>query len=288
VTKAMINAKLLIVLTLLSLIPTIYVLNINNSGTGESGELFVLAPPVLQKPLDFVVRGFTERYGVLVKTSYEPTGSLISKLRLSGRGDVLVTADHEFMQQAVEEGLVIDGSVRVLTYLIPAIIVPKNNPANITSLKDLTKPNLKIAIANPEISPAGRYAVAILVNAGIYEEVKDNIIVYAESISKLASLVALGAVDAAIGFHVMHYWYPNETEIIWLQPQEIPEVACQLIGITKYARSTELSKKFVDFVVESLERDGFWRSSGYITSIEELRTYSLTDKVPEICLGAVK
>jgi len=284
----MINARLIAVLTLLLLASTIYVLITNNLRTSELEELFILAPPVLQKPLDLIISEFTERYGVLVKTSYEPTGSLINKLRLSGRGDVLVTADHEFMQQAVEEGLVIGDSVRVLTYLIPAIIVPRNNPANITNLKDLTKPNLKIAIANPEVSPAGRYAITVLINTGIYEEVKNNIVVYAESISKLASLVALGAVDAAIGFHVMHYWYPNETEIIWLQPQEVPEVACQLIGIAKNTSNTELSKKFVDFVIESLKRDDVWKDIGYITSIEELRTYDLADKVPEICLGIVR
>ncbi len=286
--KTMINAGLIAVLTLSLFTSSIYVLITNNLRSSESNELLILAPPALQKPLDSVISEFTERYGVLVRTSYEPTGSLINKLRLSGNGDVLVTADHEFMLQAVEYGLVINDSVRVLTYLIPAIIVPKNNPANITNLKDLTKPNLKIAIANPEISPAGKYAIAILINAGIYEEVKDNIVVYAESISRLASLVALGAVDAAIGFHVMHYWYPNETEIVWLQPQEIPEVACQLIGITKQTSNTDLSKKFVDFVVESLKRDNVWRDSGYITSIEELRRYNLVDKVPEICLGIVK
>lgn len=82
----MINARLIAVLTLLLLASTIYVLITNNLRTGELEELFILAPPVLQKPLDLIISEFTERYGVLVKTSYEPTGSLINKLRLSGRG----------------------------------------------------------------------------------------------------------------------------------------------------------------------------------------------------------
>lgn len=82
--------------------------------------------------------------------------------------------------------------------MVPAIIVPRGNPKNITCLEDLAKQDIRIGIGDPDTVCVGEYAIELLMYNNLYDKVKDNIVVYAESCSKTAMLPATGAVDAII------------------------------------------------------------------------------------------
>ena len=66
------------------------------------------------------------------------------------------------MEIAKRDGDVLPKQRKIIVYLVPAINVQKGNPHNIRTLKDLTKPGLKVAIANPEGVCVGVYAVEII------------------------------------------------------------------------------------------------------------------------------
>src|SRR5215468_5364842 len=53
------------------------------------------------------------------------------------------------------------------------IVVPKNNPAGITSIYDLTKPGTKIVVAGPTV-PVGSYTLQVLKNMNLTSKVTPN------------------------------------------------------------------------------------------------------------------
>ena len=55
------------------------------------------------------------------------------------------------MAKAVNDGVVdINQNVKIIAYLVPAILTQKGNPKNIQGLYDLLKKEIRVAIGNPE------------------------------------------------------------------------------------------------------------------------------------------
>lgn len=241
-------AGLLILISVLG-----YFLVMNERSPGAA-RLLVYAPPAVAR----LVEGFSQEYsgnrGIQVDMIIQPTGQLLIKLESTKEGDILITADDDFMLKAVERGLVYPDSIRVISFGIPVLVVPKGNRANITGLGDLMYKASKIGIADPASAPYGKVAVEIFVKAGIYEAIKDKINIYPD-INAVANQVRLGQVDAAILPHYVKAWFPNEVEIVWLRAEEITRAPCQLIGITKYTRDYNLSQEFINSFIKFIERD---------------------------------
>src|SRR3972149_11501165 len=153
---------------------------------------------------------------------------------------------------AKKESLVFPESEKILAYLIPAIIVQKGNPKNIHSLIDLTKDNIRVAIANPEMVCVGTYAVEIIENNLIPAQkirFKKNLVNYTESCEKTANVISLKAVDAVLGWRVFQYWDPQRIETIYLKPEEIPRIGYIPIAISRFTQDRMLAQKFIDYLL---------------------------------------
>lgn len=70
------------------------------------------------------------------------SGALLSALEITKIGDVYIPSSPEFLILARQRGIVnfTISQPRILAYLVPAIIVQKGNPKNITKLEDLARP----------------------------------------------------------------------------------------------------------------------------------------------------
>jgi molybdate transport system substrate-binding protein len=259
-------------LSLITLILIAYIITQPSLAPVEKPEeILFLLPPSLYKPLQPFIDQFNSDSPAYKITVYvQPTGSLITRIRLSGEGDVFGSADSEYMKAMMEEGLVHGDKVFLVSYSIPALIVPKGNPSNITRLQDLVAKEVKIAIADPETAPSGKKAVNLLKNNGVYEAVKDRLIILADA-AQVAKQVSLGLVDVAVAYHFIHYWYPGETDIVWLDPSEIPGIDCQLIGVLKTSKNPELAERVLKTILEKARMDSGMRKLGYFQAIEDLK-----------------
>ncbi len=152
----------------------------------------------------------------------------------------------------------------------------------ITCLRDLAKPGVRVSTGDPKTVCVGEYAVDLLKFNGLYDKVKGNIVVYAESCSKTAMLPATGAVDAIIGWHVFHYWYPDKTDIVWLKPNQIPKISYIPIGILKYSKNPDAARKFIEFAVSSPFAKKVFRKYHYFASEKEAREYAPYAQIPKL------
>ena len=221
-------------------------------------------------PEEELVAAFQKETGITVEYTMSGSGTLLSAIELAKVGDLFAPGSQDYMQKAINDGIMVNSSIKTLAYLVPAIIVQKGNPKNITSLSDLAKPGLKVGIGNPDSVCVGLYAQDILTKAGLWDSVKPNIVTYASSCSNVATLVVTKAVDAVIGWHVFYNWTPDKVDIIYLKPEQIPKIAYVCIGITKYADDPTSAQKLIDYLLSS-EGKAVFTKYGYFSTLEEAK-----------------
>lgn len=241
-----------------------------NAEPVNEAPLLVLAGVASRPALEEAAALFTERHHVYVSFLYGGSGDMLSKISMTGVGDIFIPASHDYMEMAVSRDLVSSDSCRLLAYLVPALLVTAENPAGIKELADLASPGVKIAFARPENVALGLYAAEIIDRSGLREPVQKNITVFLENAAKVANAVALGSVDAAIGWREMKSWESGRLKVIPLAPSLIYRVASIKAGIVKSCRRQEIAEKFIEFLVSDTGRKIFARH-GYLTSEKEIK-----------------
>jgi molybdate transport system substrate-binding protein len=221
---------------------------------------------------------FEKETGIHVELHFGGSGSMLSQMSLSRRGDVYFPGSSDYMAKAIETKAVQPDSVREIAYLIPAINVPRSNPKSIEGLQDLGRKGVKLAIANPRSVCVGLYAVEILEKNGLKERVKPNIKTYVESCSRAASIVALKNVDAAIGWRVFGSWNPRRILTIALKPHEIPRIASIPIAISTFSQNNLGAQQFIDFLKSDAGKNIF-RKWGYIVTEAEARRFAPNSEI---------
>ena len=233
----------------------------------QSGNIEVFCGTAVKPVMDELVERYESETGARVLVRYAASGAALSQMALSRRGDVFVAGSPDFMEKAARLHLVRKGAERTLAYLVPALVVPKNNPKNIRRLSDLTRPDVIVGLANPETVCAGAYAVEILEANGLLDAVKRRVKVYAESCSAAAAMVAMKKVDAVIGWRECGCPAAGALEVIPLQPEEIPRIAYIPAAATMNAKRPADAEAFVRFLASSRSRAVF-EKQGYITRRE--------------------
>jgi molybdate transport system substrate-binding protein len=152
------------------------------------------------------------------------------------------------------------------------IAVQQNNPKNVKNLEDMLKPGIKIGIGNPRAVCLGLYSIEIFEHNHILSEAMKNIVTYAESCDKTASLIAMKSVDAGIGWDVFHDWNPA-IDIVYLKPDQICRIAYIPAAVSKYSRNKAYAQQFIDFLISRAGQEIF-RKWGYITGEIEARKFA--------------
>jgi molybdate transport system substrate-binding protein len=221
-------------------------------------------------PMEEAAAAFKEKTGIDVFLNFGGSGTMLSQIELSRSGDLYIPGSQDYMAKAERQNVVDPASVQKVAYLIPVIAVPKGNPENIRSLADLARPGIRVGIGNPSAVCLGLYAVEIFDYNHLLAEISKNIVVNAESCSKVASLISLKSVDAVIGWDVFQHWDPDNIEVIYLSPEQLPRIAYIPGAVTEYAKDTDRARRFLDFLT-SPPGQSIFQKWGYITSENDAR-----------------
>lgn len=224
--------------------------------------------PAMEEAAD----AFQEKTGIEVYLNFSGSGTMLSQMKISKSGDLYIPGSPDFMAMAVKDGVAESDSIKIIAYLVPAILVPRGNPKNIQSLSDLAMPGIEVGIGNPESVCVGLYAYEIMEYSGLMEEIEPNIVTHAESCSKTATLVALNSVDAILGWRVFASWH-DTVDVVYLEPEQLPRLAYIPGAVSTYTQNKENARKFLDFLV-SPEGQEIFAKWGYIATEEEARKYA--------------
>jgi molybdate transport system substrate-binding protein len=216
---------------------------------------------------------FQKQTGIMVDLNFGGSGTMLSQMNLARRGDVYIPGSPDYMVKAGREGSVDTKTIKILTYLVPAIGVQPGNPKGIRTLADLAKPGVKVGIGNPESVCVGLYAVEILERSKLLQEVNKNIVTHASSCAATEALLVMKKVDAVIGWEAFEQWNPGKIETVFLKPSDISRLAYIPAAVSSYAKNRIAAQKFIDFLVSPAGRKIFSKW-GYAVSEQTARRYA--------------
>jgi molybdate transport system substrate-binding protein len=131
---------------------------------------------------------------------YGSSGNFFAQLQQQAPYDIFLSADTTYPRQLVELQLASQDDYFLYAVGRLIILVSRDSTLNfeahgIEALADATV--RKIAIANPRLAPYGQAAEEALKNLGIYERVKDRLVL-GDNVNQAAQFVDSGAADAGI------------------------------------------------------------------------------------------
>ncbi|MGQ9823135.1 MAG: molybdate ABC transporter substrate-binding protein [Thermogutta sp.] len=244
---------------------------VNSSRSGDSPRLLAFVGAASKPAAEEAAQLYERQTGVKVELVFGGSGYVLSQMKLTREGDLYFPGSSDYMEIAKRDGLVFADSERVLVYLVPAINVQKGNPRNIRELRDLTRPGIKVAIANPQGVCVGTYAVEIIDRNFSPEEkaaFRGNLLNYTESCEKTATAISLKMADAVIGWRVFEHWDPARIETVPLAKEQIARVGYIPIAISTFTKDRAAAGRFIDFLAGPEGRRVFAKYH-YFASAEE-------------------
>ncbi len=231
-------------------------------------ELIVFCGGAFKKPLDEIIQQYDK---AKVSANYGAIYTLFSQLTLAKHGDVFFVPSPDIMELGVKKGLVKKESMKNFLYLVPVIVVIKGNPKKIHGLKDLLRPDVRFAMANPETVYIGALAAEIFEKNLSPDELnilRKKIQTYAEDISKLFSYLLMDQVDAVLGFDFLKGWAPDKVDVVKLKPHEVIRIGHGAMGILTFSKHPKEAERFINFILSDKGQNVF-KKYGYITSLKE-------------------
>ena len=168
--------------------------------TAPQGPL-VLAPASMQGALDEVAAAWAAEGHPKPVLSYAASSAIARQAIAGARADLLITADQDWMDQADAAGVVMPGSRSDLAANRIVLVAPRASTVSFELLPRAplaaTLGDARLAMADPDAVPAGRYGRAALIRLGLWQSVAPRV-ARAENVRAALALVERGAAPLGI------------------------------------------------------------------------------------------
>jgi molybdate transport system substrate-binding protein len=162
------------------------------AGGAPSGTIHVFAAASLTEAFTTLGRQFERAHpGVKVVFNFGASSTLAQQINAGAPADVFASASTKNMDQVVSAGGATGSTAFVKNVM--EIAVPPSNPAHVTSLKELAKSSVKVALCQAQV-PCGATAQRAFHNAGITV----TPVTLEADVKSVLSKVELGEVDAGV------------------------------------------------------------------------------------------
>jgi molybdate transport system substrate-binding protein len=248
-------------------------------------ELRVFTASSLMHVTEEMVAQFEKDNNVKLIFNSDSSSNLYTQIISGSPVDVFMSADHKWTDQLLinNPGLLNNRYEKFTTTSLQIILAP-GNPANITSIADLTKPGVKLVMVVPS-APAGAYTNATIwkidstwgnsdsaqyIDSGIYKNfnasIYQNVFSYENNVEYVVGKVSLGIGTADAGIVYVSdgvYGINTGAQVSFIEiPAEVNTRGTYGIGVVGSTQHPEIAQKFMDYWLsetgkELLTKHGF-------------------------------
>ncbi len=214
---------------------------------------------VNRRAVEDIVLQFEQREGVVVNTIYDGCGILTSRMQTidgqsttHGFPDIYMACDLYYLEN-VRTWFQNAANVSETDIVIA---VPQGS-TKVRELSDLVKPGIRVAVGEPDQCTIGALTRRLLVDAGLYDQLKakqqrdGEVVVEKSSSALLVPDVVTGHVDAAVAYitDVM----PNRDRVDVVRIQSPLNRAVQPLSIARSSQHKHLARRLFQRIAESPE-----------------------------------
>jgi len=207
-------------------------------------ELVILCGNSFVKPTEQLCSQFTAQTGIEVATTVAGSEDFLPLVKAGQQGDILVTHD-PYLDYVRDANALADHAQ--VGFVAPVVAVQPGNPKGISSIEDLTRPGLKVALSNPKYSTCGELVLGLLEKKGIKDAVMKNVENrLTKGHSNLGNLLKTQTVDAVIMWNGVAHTFRDSLQVVPTPYEYDKEIRVHIIGLN-YSKEPELLKQFIDF-----------------------------------------
>ncbi len=205
----------------------------------------------LMKPMNELIKTFERGTGAKVEVHYGGSAEIYGVLTTTGC-DIFVPGAYYYTKNAISKGYIVNDTVKNVTLHVPVIAVPKGNPANIHSLKDLTKPGVRVVLGDPKAAAIGKVSKKIFEKNGLWKNVSKNVVVFTPTVNQLLIYIATGQADGTTIWEDMTTWAQakGKIEVVQIPPEQnaIKTIPTAVTLRAKKSGNFEIAKAFNDYI----------------------------------------
>jgi len=170
--------------------------------TASAADVVVFAAASLKNALDDVAAAYKAETGKIVSINYAASSVLAKQIEQAAPADIFFSADLDWMDYLQARNLIRKDTRRTLLRNKLVLVAPKTSSASVdlapgAKLSDLLGADGKLAMANVDSVPAGKYGKAALTKLGLWDAVAGRI-VQADNVRAALAFVARGEAPAGI------------------------------------------------------------------------------------------
>ena len=182
--------------------------------------------------------------------SFAGSDQLALQIRQGAPADVYAAASPRYTQLLYRDGFVQKPVVFATNKLI--VLVPRSNPAHITTVYDLRREGIKLVIGDRTV-PIGSYTRQILDALGITTDVTKNVVSQETDVKGIVTKVGLGEADAGFVYLTDAKPVASRTRSIALPAWAQPPIRYEL-AVVKASANVAAAKAFLKKVTSKRGR----------------------------------
>jgi molybdate transport system substrate-binding protein len=239
------------------LITTAFLIGCSGSSGDGQDEILVFAAASVTNALNEAVESYERATGVNINISYAGSQILAQQIASGAPAQVFISAGESPVEFLRGRGLVDSESALVSNKLVA---ITKRSLTE-QSLAALLSPNIeRIALADPDVAPAGTYSREALRAAGLWESLQPKIVL-GQDVRATMAFVEAGNADIAL-VYITDAAVARGVETLDIVPHDSYGPIVYPVVTVKSDESTEAADAFVQFLL-SPDAQEIFRSNGF-------------------------
>ena len=226
-------------------------------------EILVFAAASLRDALEEVGDDFHQARGVRVRFSYGGSVAMAQQLVCGAPADLFLSAGPGPMDALEREGLLTPGTRVDLLGNALVVVAEEGDVAALSDPQDLLSPDVRrIAVADPQLAPAGAYAREALQSLGLWASLEPKLVMGA-NVRTVLEYVDSGNADAAVVYASDASISPD-LRVLWTFAPETHSPVVYPVAVLREAVAPDVARLFREFLLgaeagEVFDRSGFRR-----------------------------
>jgi molybdate transport system substrate-binding protein len=225
----------------------------------RAADTVVFAAASLKNALDAAAALYQEKTGKTVTANYAASSALAKQIEEKAPADIFFSADLAWMDYLEEQNLIKNDSRVTLLGNTIVLVAPKDSAAALTlepgvKLADALGADGKLAMANVDSVPAGKYGKAALEKLGLWAPVEGKV-VQADNVRAALAFVAAGEAPLGIVYQTDAN-ADDKVKVVAAFPEDSHEPILYPVALTASSTNPDAAE-FLEFLKSEAARPAF-------------------------------